>query len=649
MPQKTKKKIDRPAFRRLMTYFRPYIFWIIIAIGCAAIVSASNGAVAYLIKPAMENIFSGEPLGSIRSMVLKNEQVINFLGKPPPKLETKETQEVSPEKNANQVEKDWERRVFYRSIIPIVLIILFLNKGIFRFWQNYILRIIGEKVIKLVRLQLYEKYQGLSIDYYSKSNTGVMMSRITNDVNMIQRAVPSMVRLFQEPLTMICLSIVAFSQIWYLAIIIFVIFPITAVPIVKFGKLIQKYTKRGQEHMGDLNTVLKENFSGIRVIKAFGMEDYEIKRFQTENELLYKTTKKRIVFDELSSPVVELIAAFAGAVVIYFGSWLVLKTSAFGGHYIDAFGGITLTLTSGQFFAFIASLLMMYDPLKKINKMNVNFQSAIAAAVRVFEVFDQSTTVVEREKPIRLPRIQKEVRFRNVRFRYQSDWVLNGIDFTAKAGQSIAFVGSSGAGKTTLVNLIPRFYDVSQGAIEIDGVDIKDVTLDSLRSQIGMVTQETFLFADTVQSNIAYGHDTPNREKMIQTAKAAFAHEFIVEMSEQYNTLIGELGVKLSGGQRQRLAISRALFKNAPILILDEATSALDTESEQKVQFALENLMRGRTTFVIAHRLSTIRNADRILVLKNGRIVEDGNHDQLLAKGGEYARLYNIQFTENGS
>lgn len=632
-----------------MAYFRSYVFWILVAIVCAAIVSASNGAIAYLIKPAMENVFSGEPLGSIRSMVLKNKDVIDFLGKAPPETELKDEIELTPEEKALELEKQWERRVFYRLVIPFALILLFLNKGIFRFWQNYILRIIGEKVIKLVRLQLYEKYQALSIDYYTKSNTGVMMSRITNDVNMMQRAVPSMVRLFQEPLTMICLSIVAFSQIWYLAIVIFIIFPITAIPIVKFGKQIQKYTKRGQEHMGDLNTVLKENFSGIRVIKAFGMEDYEITRFQAENELLYKATKKRIVFDEMSSPVVEVIAALAGAIVIYFGSWLVLKTSAFGGHYINAFGGITLTLTSGQFFAFIASLLMMYDPLKKINRMNVNFQAAIAAAVRVFEVFDQRPTVLEKDKAVDLPIIKKEVRFKNIRFRYQKDWILDGIEFTAKAGQSIALVGSSGAGKTTLVNLIPRFYDVTTGAIQIDGIDIKDVTVSSLRSQIGMVTQETFLFADTVESNIAYGHKKADRERMIQTAKAAYANEFIIEMPEQYNTLIGELGVKLSGGQRQRLAIARALFKNAPILILDEATSALDTESEQKVQFALENLMRGRTTFVIAHRLSTIRNADRILVLKNGRIVEDGNHDQLLEKDGEYARLYNIQFADNGS
>jgi len=641
----SKVNVDRASFYRLMGYFRPYYVWIFVAFICALIVAGTVGVTGLIVDPVMQKVFGSEPVGSMGSLILKNDNITKFLGEPPPKGKEKDILKVSPEEIKRLEAKKWEEKILYISLIPIVIIILYINKGVFRFLQNYILRIIGEKVIRLVRLQLYEQYQRLSIDYYSDSNTGVMMSRITNDVNMMQRAVASLVSLFREPVTMIFLAGVAFYKVWYLALIIFVIFPITIYPIARFGGKIRKYTKRGQVHMGDLNTVLKENFSGIRVIKAFGMEDYEINRFQTENEKYYQATKKRIVFDELSSPVIEAIGAIGGALVIYFGGWLVLKTQLVGGHYLSAFN-LTLSLTPGQLVAFIVSIGLMYEPLKKINKMNINFQSALAAAERVFEVLDQKPSVKEMEKAVDISPIKKKFKFENVRFKYDAEWILDNIDISVAAGQSVALVGSSGAGKTTFVNLIPRFYDPNEGGLLIDGVDIRKYTFKSLRSQIGMVTQETFLFADTVANNIAYGHHDADKEEIIETARAAYAHDFIVELENGYDTMIGELGVKLSGGQRQRLAIARALFKDAPILILDEATSALDTESEQKVQAALENLMKGRTTFVIAHRLSTIRNADRILVLEKGRIVEDGSHDMLLGKNGEYARLYNIQFSD---
>jgi ATP-binding cassette, subfamily B, bacterial MsbA len=642
--KKKLRDLNRTVFARLMGYFKPYFGWILLALLFAFIVGGSAGATAYLIEPVMSKIFTAEPLDSPGTLMLQNEKMQKFLGAPPPEFEKKD--ELTPEQRAELLAKQWEERILYVSLIPLLLIGLFLVKNLFRFLQNYILRIIGERVIRLIRHQLYDRYQSLSVDYYTEGSTGIMMSRITNDVNMMQRAVPSLVSLFREPVAFIGLAVVAFYQIWYLALIILVIFPITVFPIAYFGKKIRKYTKRGQEHMGDLNSVLKENFSGIRVIKAFNMEEYELARFDRENERVYKAIKKRIVFDELSSPSIESLGSVAAALALFFGGWLVLKTMTFGGHYLPWFGGITLELTTGQFFSFMASLGLMYEPLKKINKMNINFQSALGASERVFEVLDTEPTVVDQPGARELTPIRNGVRFENVRFRYDTEWICDGIDFEAKAGQSIALVGSSGAGKTTLVGLIPRFYDVVEGAIKIDNHDIRGVSTNSLRAQIGIVTQETFLFADTVAHNIAYGQHEADREKIIAAAKAAYAHEFVTEMSEGYDTLVGELGLKLSGGQRQRLAIARALYKNAPILILDEATSALDTESERKVQAALENLMRGRTTFVIAHRLSTVRNVDRILVLNRGRIVEDGTHDALLEKAGEYARLYQMQFSD---
>jgi len=574
-------------FKRLMSYFRPYLFWVILSLFFALVVSAAGGATAYLVKPIMDEIFT---------------------------------------------QSDKEQAMFYLRLLPIAVIILFVIKGSFRFFQNYILRIVGQRVIRQIRERLYGHYQDLSVDYYTDTNTGVMMSRITNDVNVLEKAVPSLTMLFREPIYLIGLAANAFYMWWQMALIILVIFPITALPMARFGKKVRKYTRRGQEGMGELTTILKENFSGIRVIKAFNMEKYEADRFQDENERVYKANVKRVKYDELSSPMVEVVASLAGALVILYGGSQVIQG----------------TISTGDFFSFMASLGLMYEPLKKVNKMNIAFQSALAAGTRVFDVLDTQATVVDADDAVELPPLQEKIKFDGIHFRYEltGEKVLEGIDFEARRGQTIAFVGSSGSGKTTLVNLIPRFYDPTEGRVLFDQHDIRNVTMKSLRRHIAMVTQETFLFSDTVRNNIAYGQHDAALEPIMEAAKRANAHDFIMAMPKQYETPIGELGMKLSGGQRQRLAIARALFKNAPILILDEATSSLDTEAEREVQEALENLMTGRTTFVIAHRLSTIRRANRILVLSDGHIVEDGDHDELLAKGGEYARLYNMQFQD---
>ncbi len=569
-------------FLKLIGYFKGYKFWLIMAVLCALIVSGMTALTAWLLEPVMNKIFM-------------------------------------------------EKQAEFLKLIAVVIVVIFFVKGLFRFLQNYILRSIGERVIRRMRGQLYKHYQYLDASYFTDTHVGVMMSRITNDVNMMQRAVPSLVSLFREPITMVGLAVVAFYEFWQAALVVFVIFPLTAYPIALFGKRLRKWVRRGQERMGELNTVLKETFSGVRVIKAFGMEEYEIKRFRKENQRVFEANMKTVVFDELSSPVIEAIGSVAGALVVLTGGMMVIRG----------------TITTGAFFAFLAALGMMYEPLKKINKMYMNFNAAVAAATRVFEVLTTKNEIVDKPDGIELDGVNEKIRFDNVVFRYgdeKSESVLKGVDFTAKVGQVIAIVGSSGSGKTTLVNLLPRFFDVSEGGIKIDGTDIRDIKMTSLRAHIGIVTQETFLFDDTVFANIAYGDEDADKARVEQCAKDANAHNFIVQTPKGYETGIGELGVRLSGGQRQRLAIARALYKDAPILILDEATSSLDTESEREVQAALDRLLQDRTSFVIAHRLSTIQKADRILVLKDGRIVEDGRHDDLLALNGEYAYLYNLQF-----
>jgi ATP-binding cassette, subfamily B, bacterial MsbA len=575
-----KESVD--TFFRLIAYFKRYKFWMALAILCALVVSAMTALTAYLLDPVMNKIF----------VDLKTD---------------------------------------FLKVIAVAIVAIFFVKGLFRFLQNYILRSIGERVIRRMRGQLYSHYQYLDASYFTETHVGVMMSRITNDVNMMQRAVPSLVSLFREPITMVMLAVVAFYEFWQAALVVFVIFPLTAFPIAHFGKRLRKWVKRGQERMGELNTILKETFSGVRVIKAFGMEEYEIKRFRKENQQVFDANMKTVVFDELSSPVIEAIGSVAGACVVLVGGMMVIRG----------------TITTGAFFAFLASLGMMYEPLKKISKMYMNFNAALAASVRVFDVLKTKNKIIDRPGGVEMRGVEKEIRFDNVVFSYgenDAEPVLKGVEFTAQVGQVVAIVGSSGSGKTTLVNLLPRFWDVRDGSILVDGVDIRDMKLVSLRSHIGIVTQEVFLFDDTVFANIAYGDENADSARVEQCAIDANAHTFIQQMPKGYETSIGELGVRLSGGQRQRLAIARALYKDAPILILDEATSSLDTESEREVQMALERLLTGRTSFVIAHRLSTIQKADRILVLKDGQIVEDGRHDDLLAQGGEYAYLYGLQF-----
>jgi subfamily B ATP-binding cassette protein MsbA len=436
--------------------------------------------------------------------------------------------------------------------------------------------------------------------------------------------------MFKDSFTLIGLIFVIFYRDWQLAVIAMFIFPLIIYPIAKFGKKMRSVATRTQITMGALTTLLHETISGTRIVKAFGMEEYENKRFSEENERFFKLNIKAVSINAAASPFMEFLGGIGIAAIVLYGGFQVIKGGA----------------TPGTFFSFLTALIMLYEPVKRLTNMNNTIQQGIAGAQRVFAIIDMEPEIGNREGAIDLPRISRGIDIENVTFAYEETPVLKDINLSIRAGEVVAFVGMSGGGKTTLVNLIPRFYDVTQGRITIDGHDIRDVTVESLRGQIAMVTQQTILFNDTVRNNIAYGDIERSEEEIVRAAQAAHAHDFITQLPQGYDTVIGEAGTKLSGGERQRISIARAILKDAPLLILDEATSSLDTEAEIEVQKALDNLMAGRTTLIIAHRLSTIRNADRIIVMVNGRIVEEGNHESLVAKKGEYYKLYCMQFTE---
>jgi subfamily B ATP-binding cassette protein MsbA len=458
------------------------------------------------------------------------------------------------------------------------------------------------------------------------------MSRILNDVNLVQGAVSdSVTGLLKDIFTILGLVFVVFYRDWQLALIALVVFTIAVYPIVKFGRKLRSYSTRSQMTLADLSTLLLETISGSRIVKAFNMEEYERKRFSKLNEKLFGLMRKSFRVRAVSHPLMETLGGLGIAAIVFYGGYNVIQG----------------TSTAGTFFSFLAALLMLYEPVKRLSNVNNSIQQGLAGASRIFEILDTVPEIRNKPGARDLAEIRRGIEFQDVSFKYEEDWVLKNINLKIQAGEVVAFVGASGGGKTTLVNLVPRFYDVDSGRILIDGADIRELTVESLRGKIAMVTQQTILFNDTVEQNIAYGNIGQPREKIVEAAEAAFAHNFIRNLPEGYQTRIGEQGVKLSGGERQRISIARALLKNAPILILDEATSSLDSESEVEVQKAVEYLMQGRTTLVIAHRLSTIRKADRIVVIAGGEIVEEGTHEELLEKDGEYRKLYLLQFLNN--
>ncbi len=573
---------NKEIFRRLYEVIRPYRVKLLIAMLAMVCVSAGTGAQTWLVKDVLDKIFI-------------------------------------------------EKNTFYLKMLPLVLLLIFFLKGIVYYLYSILLEQVGQSVIRDFRLNIFNHIHKQALSFFNKMPTGTLMSRIISDVTLLQQAVSNaLVGAVRDFFQVVILLGVVFYMNWRLAMITFIVMPIAAYPIIKFGRIFRKLSTSTQEEVAHVSNILHETITGHRIVKAFTKEAYESGRFLNQVNRLFNLTMKDAKYRCLQHPMMEFIGGCAIALIIWFGGKEVI-----GGN-----------MTPGTFFAFLTALIAAYEPIKGVTKINSTMQQGLAAATRVFAILDVEPEIQDKANALTLPLFSNRIECKNLNFCYDDGkQVLSNINLTVPVGEALAIVGPSGGGKTTLTNLIPRFLDLKQGSILVDGLDIRDVTVASLRNQIAMVTQQTILFNDTVRNNIAYGDQQAPDELIFEAAKAAHAYDFIQALPEGFDTIIGESGARLSGGQQQRISIARAILKNAPILILDEATSALDTESEREVQKALENLMKDRTTLVIAHRLSTIKNADRIIVIKEGVIVEQGTHELLIAQKGEYEMLYNMQYT----
>jgi subfamily B ATP-binding cassette protein MsbA len=556
------------------------------------------------------------------------------------KIVAQQTQWMSePNLSLNGKLKYWTNLLILRDtpleslkILCVTLLLVFFAKNLFLYLKNILLRYVQLKLVTEIRDKLYQHINTLSLGYFSQKRTGEISSIIINDVQQMQGTLSvSFQKLFVEPINILMFVILLFIISWKLALIAVIIIPVAGVVIINIGRSIRRKSHRTQRKIAQIMDILTETLSSIRIVKAFVMEQEEIQKFTRESRNYFKLLYRRARLDLLAGPITESFGVIIGVVLLWFGGMEVLSQKG---------------ISAEDFIRFILILFSTLGPIKMLSNVNVRIQMGLASAERVFQLLDTPPEIVDLPDAIELERFNHSIEFKNVYFEYSDgdERVLQDINFTIQKGEAVALVGPSGAGKSTIADLIPRFFDVTSGAILIDGHDIRSVRLKSLRSQMGIVTQEVILFNDTVRNNIAYGVKEVDDEQIRSAARAAHALEFIEQMPQGFDTIIGERGVKLSGGQKQRLAISRAILKNPPILILDEATSALDTESEKMVQQAIEILMRDRTSLIIAHRLSTVQNASRIIVLDRGRIIEMGTHDELYQKAGLYRRLYDIQF-----
>ena len=568
-------------YLRILSYIKPYMHRLLFAMVCTIMAAAGNLYIPWIIKDMIDEVLAD-----------KNGTMLNWIA---------------------------------ASIIAI-----FIVRGLFWYGQNYLMSYVGQSVIIDIRAAVFKKLQRLSVSFYDKNKTGTIMSYVTNDANALQSAmVENTIEMITEGFILIG-SVVAMIYLdWRLTLFTVCTFPVVLWFMEFFGKKIRKTGGRIQECTADITSVLQESVASARVIKSFVREDYEVDRFDVENRANFRANMKNAQLMATLTPVVELVAAIGVTMIIWYG----------GNNVING------TITAGSLVAFLTYAVNISNPIKRLTRVIGNIQKALAAAQRVFMIIDMPEEIAESKDAKQLPEVSGKVEFQNVSFAYNDKGnVITDLSFSVKPGEVIAIVGPSGAGKSTIANLLPRFYDVNKGDIKIDGHSVREVTLDSLREQVGIVPQETMLFNGSVYNNILYGRLDATKEEIEAAAKAANAHDFIMQLTDGYETKLGDRGVNLSGGQRQRIAIARAILKNPRILILDEATSALDTESERVVQEALDRLMVGRTSFVIAHRLSTVKNADKILVLEKGNLVESGTHDELLALDGLYAHLYKIQY-----
>ncbi|MDR1397044.1 MAG: lipid A export permease/ATP-binding protein MsbA [Desulfarculales bacterium] len=568
--------------RRMLALVRPHWRRLALAMFLMLMVSASTAALAYMVQPALDDIF----IKRDSSMVV---------------------------------------------MIPLIILILYGIKGACSFGQSYFMNYVGESVINQYRIMMYEHLQKLPLSFYDKNSTGELMSRITNDVNSVQQTVSSVITSTIRDFFMIVglVGVIVYRD-WFMSVFALLVFPLCVIPLIKFGQRMRGVSTRSQESRARLNDILHETFSGVRIVKGFCREKEESLRFSKEANLLFDLRLRDLTIRAMSSPAMEALGGIGIAAIVYYAGERVIS-------------GLS---TPGLFFSFLAALLMLYEPLKRLSNINNDIQGGLAAGHRIYDILDTPQEITGAPALLNHPpTLRKQIEFRDLRFSYDSGReVIKDISLTVPAGNILALVGPSGGGKTTLINLLPRFYELNDGAIFLDGDDIRDFSLRDLRSQIAIVTQQTFLFNDTVRANISYARPEASPEEIMEVAAAAYAMDFIERLPKGLDSVIGEAGVLLSGGERQRLSIARALLANRPILILDEATSSLDTHSEMFVQKALENLMQNRTTLVIAHRLSTVRKADRIVVINEGRIVETGGHEQLLAQEGLYKSLHDMQF-----